>query len=103
MTGEVTVCENTGLALFPAGGQSVRRLAKPSYGVLNPPARGVSSSEDRAGWNRFDLPGEQTIYCASSAEGAYGELLGALKVGGPYRAQEYLDVLSTQVVYAVCG
>ena len=77
MTGEVTVCENTGLALLPAGGQSVYRLAKPSCGVLNPPTRGVSSSEDRAGWNRFDLPGEQTIYCASSAEGAYGELLGA--------------------------
>jgi hypothetical protein len=85
VTGEVTVCENTGLALLPAGGQSVCRLAKPSYGVLNPPARGVSSSEDRAGWNRFDLPGEQTIYCASSDEGAYGELLGALNLDPPMR------------------
>ena len=89
MTGELTVCQNTGLALLPAEWQNVYRLAKPSYGVLNPPPRGVSSSEDRAAWNRFDLPGEQTLYCASSAEGAYGELLGALKVGGPYRAQEY--------------
>lgn len=85
------MCENTGLALVPAGGQRVYRLAKPSYGVLNPPARGVSSSQDRAGWNRFDLPGERTLYCASCAEGAYGELLGALKVSGPYRAEEYLD------------
>ena len=101
VTGEVTVCANTGLALLPAGGQSVWRLAKPSYGVLNPPARGVSSSEGRAGWNRFDLPGEQTIYCANSAEGAYGELLGALKVGGPYRAQEYLDDPGADDLYAL--
>ena len=101
VTGEVTVCENTGLALLPAGGQTVYRLAKPSYGVLNPRARGVSSSEDRAGWNRFDLPGEQTVYCAGSAEGAYGELLGALKVGGPYRAQEYLDDPGEEDLYAL--
>ena len=101
VTVEVAVCANTGLALLPAGGRSVYRLAKPSYGVLNPPARGVSSSEDRAGWNRFDLPGEQTIYCASSAEGAYGELLGALKVGGPYRAEEYLDDPGADDLYAL--
>ncbi|MFD2395549.1 hypothetical protein ACFSSF_19335 [Dietzia aerolata] len=61
----------------------------------------MSSTEDRAGWNRFDLPGEQTIYCASSAEGAYGELLGALKVGGPYRAQEYLDDPGAEDLYAL--
>ena len=101
VTVEVTVCANTGLALLPAGSQSVCRLAKPSYGVLNPPARGVSSSEDRAGWNRFDLPGEQTIYCASSAEGAYGELLGALKIKGTYRAQGYLDDPGADDLYAL--
>ncbi|MFI8592578.1 hypothetical protein [Dietzia maris] len=95
------MCSNTRLALVRSGGQCVYRLAKPSYGVLNPPARGVSSSEDRAGWNRFDLPGEQTIYCASSAEGAYGELLGALKVSGPYRADEYLDDPGADDLYAL--
>ena len=37
VTDDITVCTNTGLALLPAGGQTVYRLAKPSYGVLNPP------------------------------------------------------------------
>lgn len=101
MTGEIVVCERTGLALVPAGEQQTFRLAKPSYGVLNPPTRGLSSSEDRAGWNRFDLPGEQTIYCASSAEGAYGELLGALKISGTYRGDAYLDGVGDADLYAL--
>jgi hypothetical protein len=98
---EITVCAHTGLALLPAVRQLVYRLAKPSYGVLNPPVRGLSSSEDRSGWNRFDLPGEQTIYCASSPEGAYGELLGALKISGPYRARDYLDDPGEDDLYAL--
>lgn len=97
----ITVCAHTGLALVPSRGQCVYRLAKPSYGVLNPPARGLSSSEDRTGWNRFDLPGQQTIYCASTPEGAYGELLGALKISGPYRASEYLDGQDEDDLYAL--
>lgn len=101
MRPEIAVCTHTGLALVPAGRQPVYRLAKPSYGVLNPPARGLSSSEDRSGWNRFDLPGEQTIYCASSPEGAYGELLGALKISGPYRASDYLDDPGEDDLYAL--
>ncbi|MEH6822006.1 MAG: RES domain-containing protein [Dietzia psychralcaliphila] len=101
MRPEIAVCAHTGLALLPAGRQPVYRLAKPSYGVLNPPARGLSSSEDRSGWNRFDLPGEQTIYCASSPEGAYGELLGALKISGPYRASGYLDDPGEDDLYAL--
>ncbi|WP_216695323.1 hypothetical protein [Dietzia psychralcaliphila] len=101
MTARITVCPNTRLALVPAGGRSVYRLAKPSYGVLNPPTRSPSSSDDRSGWNRFDLPGEQTVYCASSAEGAYGELLGALKISGPYRADEYLDDPGEDDLYAL--
>lgn len=43
-------------------------------------------------WNRFDLPAVQTIYSASTAEGAYGELLGALKKPTRlYAADDYLD------------
>lgn len=101
MRPEITVCAHTGLALVPAGRQPTYRLAKPSYGAVNPPTRGLSSSEDRFGWNRFDLPGEQTIYCASSPEGAYGELLGALKVSGPYRVSEYLDDPGEDDLYAL--
>jgi|SRR5690625_429248 len=62
---------------------------------------GLSSSEDRSGWNRFDLPGQQTIYCASSPEGAYGELLGALKISGPYRASDFLDDHGEDDLYAL--
>lgn len=91
MTGESEVCASTGMALLPAFGQQSYRLAKPSFGALNPKTRGISSNEDRSSWNRFDLPGEKTIYCASSREGAYGELLGALKTSGPHRASHYLD------------
>lgn len=101
MTGEIYVCDATGLALLPAGGHRMYRLAKPSYGVLNPQTRGLSSSEDRTGWNRFDLPGEQTIYAASSREGAYGELLGALKHTRTYRAQDYLDDVGEADLYAL--
>lgn len=95
------MCPRTRLALVAADRQPTYRLAKPSYGVLNPPARGLSSSEDRSGWNRFDLPGQQTIYCASSEEGAYGELLGALKVSGPYRASDFLDGHGEDDLYAL--
>lgn len=95
------MCPRTRLALIPAGGQRTYRLAKPSYGVLNPPRRNPSSSEDRSGWNRFDLPGEQTIYCASSPQGAYGELLGALKISGPYRASDFLDDQDQDDLYAL--
>lgn len=101
MNVEIVVCERTGLALVPASEQQTFRLAKPSYGVLNPLVRGLSSSEDRAGWNRFDLSGEQTIYCASSPEGAYGELLGALKISGTYRGQDYLDGVGDAGLYSL--
>lgn len=101
VTVEIVVCERTGLALVPAREQQTFRLAKPSYGALNPPPRGLSSSEDRAGWNRFDLPGAQTIYAASSTEGAYGELLGALKISGTYRGHDYLDEVGDVDLYAL--
>lgn len=75
----VHICSKTGIVLISAEGQTVYRLAKPSYGPLNPLHRPLSSIEDRGVWNRYDIPGERTIYAASSKEAAYGELLGALK------------------------
>lgn len=92
---EIHICDATGIALLPAAKQRTFRLAKPSYGVLNPQARGISSADDRTRWNRFDLPGEQTIYAASTPEGAYGELLGALKRTHKYLAEDYLDEVGT--------
>ena len=79
------------MALVPASGQTVFRLAKPSYGPLNPQRRTFTSADDRSGWNRFDLPGEQTIYAASTPEGAYGELLGSLKKPTPMLASRLFD------------
>lgn len=91
MPGNALTCSVTGMALVAASGQTVFRLAKPSYGPLNPQRRSISSCDDRASWNRFDLPGEQAIYAASSPEGAYGELLGSLKKPRRVAASRYLD------------
>lgn len=91
MSVEVHICATTGVALVPAGRQVLFRLAKPSYGPLNPRRRSISSSDDRTDWNRFDIAGEQTIYAASSPEGTYGELLGSLKKPKAAPAAKYLD------------
>jgi hypothetical protein len=84
-------CPVTGIAVVPATGQMVLRLAKPSYGPLNPQRRTATSDDDRSRWNRFDLPGERTVYAASSPEGAYGELLGALKKPAPTPPRRLFD------------
>ncbi|MDQ2638398.1 MAG: hypothetical protein M3Y83_16145 [Actinomycetota bacterium] len=91
MSVEVDICSTTGVALVSAGRRVLFRLAKPSYGPLNPRRRSISSSDDRLDWNRFDIAGEQTIYAASSPEGAYGELLGSLKKPKTVPAAKYLD------------
>lgn len=88
---DVLTCTSTGIALIPASGQTVYRLAKPSYGPLNPRRRPPTSDDDRGEWNRFDLAGHQTVYAASSPEGAYGELLGSLKKPAPMPASELFD------------
>lgn len=91
MRSDVVVYSATGIALIPARRQTVFRLAKPSYGPLNPRRRDISGTDDRIEWNRFDLPGEQTIYAASTPQGAYGELLGPLKKPRALPAAALLD------------
>lgn len=91
MSVEDHICATTGVALVTAARRVLFRLAKPSYGPLNPRRRSISSSDDRMDWNRFDIAGEQTIYAASSPEGAYGELLGSLKKLRSVPAAKYLD------------
>lgn len=91
MSIDVHICTETGIALVPAAGQTVFRLAKPSYGPLSPLCRTITSADDRTGWNRFDLPGERTIYAASTPEGAYGELLGSLKKTKPLKGSRLFD------------
>ena len=55
------ICGKTGLALVD-GPDSAYRVAKESYGPLNPQERGLLS-DDRSLWYRFDTPG-RTIYAA---------------------------------------
>ncbi|WP_157680474.1 hypothetical protein [Mycobacterium dioxanotrophicus] len=80
------------MALLPAARQTIYRLVKPKYGSLGPlqrPAPGLAA--ERARWNRFDLPGERTVYGASTPEGAYAELLGGLKRPPAMLASDLFD------------
>jgi len=54
------VCARTGLVLMPAKGETGWRLAKTSYGPLNPPARPADPDADPAAWGRFDIRGGRT-------------------------------------------
>lgn len=69
------VCTETGLALT-AGPVSALRVARESYGPLNPPPR--SSNTDVSGWSRYDTTG-RTIYACADAVTAFMELIA------PYR------------------
>lgn len=96
----IKTCAITGLALRASCRQRAYRLAKPSYGPLNPILRGQSSHSARDDWNRFDLPGTRTIYAATTLEGAYGELLGHLKQPAVARAAgDYLDGVDDVALY----
>jgi hypothetical protein len=86
-------CSETGFTLVPAARREVYRLAKTSYGPLNPLYRDPGSA-DRDAWNRYDVAGQRTVYAASTEEGAYGELLAALKPKLPARASTYFDDVS---------
>lgn len=66
------ICTTTGLALIE-GPLKAYRVAKESYGPLNPQERGLLS-EDRDHWYRFDTPG-RTVYAAADAQSAFIEAL----------------------------
>ncbi|MDJ0318934.1 RES domain-containing protein [Pseudarthrobacter sp. PS3-L1] len=66
------VCGKTGLAIVDGPSQAFR-VAKESYGPLNPQERGLLS-ENRAQWYRFDTPG-RTVYAAEDAKTALLEAL----------------------------
>lgn len=88
----VLICNTTRLALLPASQQTVYRLADPDYGPLQPRQRPTDASDDdRAGWHRYDLAGERTVYAASSLEGMYAEMLQPLKRPEPMLASDLFD------------
>ncbi|WP_051442265.1 RES domain-containing protein [Arthrobacter sp. H14] len=65
-------CTKTGLALVD-GPVPAYRVAKESYGPLNPQERGLLS-DDRSDWYRFDTPG-RTVYAAEDPQTAFLEAL----------------------------
>jgi len=67
------VCEATGLRLLPATGQEATRIAKISWGAMNPQMRPTEG--DRTAWGRYDVPGHRTIYGGAPAAAAYAEAL----------------------------
>lgn len=66
-------CETTGLRLRPSRGQRAWRIAKATYGGLNPQQRPAGG--DRREWNRYDVPLFKTAYASLDAKGAYAESL----------------------------
>lgn len=76
------VCAKTGLA-YVHGPVLGYRLAKTSYGPINPPER-PDGAIDRARWSRFDTPGS-TIYLADDAATAYAETLAMARTSRQYR------------------
>lgn len=66
------VCTSTGLALVgTTPQQTIWRIAKTSYGPLNPPHRAGTGS--RLDWGRYDVPGHRTVYGAAPPQAAYAE------------------------------
>lgn len=61
----------TGLHLVSSPAAPVYRVAKSSYGPMNPPAREGSK---RRAWSRWDTPG-RTVYASDSPETAFIEAL----------------------------
>lgn len=79
MTG---VCSKTGLA-YVEGPVTGYRIAKSSYGPLNPLPRSTGPV-DRSSWSRFDTPGS-TVYLAGDRRTAYAETLAMGRVGKDFR------------------
>lgn len=71
------ICSRTGLALV-AGPVSALRIARESYGPLNPVPR--AAGENVRAWSRYDTPG-RTIYACADRVTAFMELLA------PYRTE----------------
>lgn len=72
------MCGATGLALRAVSGETAYRIAKPSYGPMNPPKRQTSS--DRMEWGRFDVAGQQVVYAGAPEAAAYAESLATFRL-----------------------
>lgn len=70
--GRAEVCSATGLNIIASASQRIYRVAKTTYGALNPPSRPQGANP--ANWSRWDTPG-RTIYGGSTDVGAFIEVL----------------------------
>lgn len=75
-TRPVRICSETGLALVPYPKKGTYRVFKETYGPLKGRPR---TSENPSDWNRFDLPGQATLYSSTIRCGCYAEVLAALR------------------------
>lgn len=71
-------CNDTGLALVSCHGHRLWRVAKTSFGPLNPLLR---EGGDPMDWGRWDVDQHRTIYGGCCVPAAYAESLAALRVG----------------------
>lgn len=82
------VCESTGLTLTPSQAVQAFRIAKESYGPMNPPVRRVG---DRGTWGRYDVINHRTIYAGSPQEGSYAESLAFARPAIDVELQDLFD------------
>jgi len=75
MDTEQQICQLTGLKLVRSSAQRVWRVARTSYGALNPLRRNPADVS-RQQWGRWDPPGAKTIYASQHVVGSYMETLG---------------------------
>lgn len=93
----VKVCTRTGLTLCRANGQRIHRVAKKSYGALQPQLRG---DEPLPQWGRWDVRHHRTAYAATDPRGAFAETLASFRrslgAGAPFPVDlsDYLDDLT---------
>jgi hypothetical protein len=94
---EPQTCGTTGLRLVPARSQQITRIAKTSYGAMNPQVREEGAS--RATWGRFDVPNQQVVYGAVPEQASYAESLAALRLANDIKNAtmgDYFDGLSAK-------
>lgn len=75
-TRPVRICAVTGLSLIRYPLLGTWRVYKKAYGPVSGRPRVSDSPTD---WNRFDLPGQATLYTSTKRQGAYAEVLADLR------------------------
>lgn len=86
-------CEKTGLRLVRTRAEQVVRIARPSYGPLNPMLREPDPVKVEQ-WARWDVPAARTIYVARDEQTAYREVLAYVAPSVGVRNTRLSDVFT---------